>query len=149
MSPGEYVAVEKVESSYKTSPLVEQVWVYGNSFESCLVAVVVPSDKNIMEWAKSQPALVGSSYSQVCSSKAAAELLLKELTAVGGAAKLKGFEAVKAVHLDSTQFSVDNDLMTPTFKLRRAPLLKHYKKDIEALYEELRASGKVAGAAII
>lgn len=42
LSPGEYVAVEKLEEVYKKTSLVEQIWVYGNSFESCLVAVVVP-----------------------------------------------------------------------------------------------------------
>jgi hypothetical protein len=34
--------VEKVEGIYKMNPAVEQIWVYGNSFESQLVAVVVP-----------------------------------------------------------------------------------------------------------
>ncbi len=36
---GEYIAVEKIEAVYKKNPLVEQIWVYGNSFESVLVAV--------------------------------------------------------------------------------------------------------------
>ena len=31
--------MEKVEAVYKKCPLVEQIWVYGNSFESVLVAV--------------------------------------------------------------------------------------------------------------
>ncbi len=31
--------MEKVEAVYKKNPLVEQIWVYGNSFESVLVAV--------------------------------------------------------------------------------------------------------------
>jgi long-subunit acyl-CoA synthetase (AMP-forming) len=48
---GEYIAVEKIENVLKSCPLVEQVWVYGNSFESCLVAVAVPAEKPIMVWA--------------------------------------------------------------------------------------------------
>jgi long-chain acyl-CoA synthetase len=48
---GEYVAVEKIESVLKGCGLVEQVWVYGNSFESCLVAVVVPQEKSLKAWA--------------------------------------------------------------------------------------------------
>lgn len=34
-APGEYIAVEKLENDYKACPLVEQIWVYGNSFERC------------------------------------------------------------------------------------------------------------------
>lgn len=49
---GEYVAVEKLESIFKNSPLIEQLWVYGNSYEAYLVAVVVPSEKALLEWAK-------------------------------------------------------------------------------------------------
>ena len=40
---GEYVAAEKIEAAYKKNRLVEQIWVYGNSLESTLVAVVVPT----------------------------------------------------------------------------------------------------------
>lgn len=40
---GEYVAAEKIEASYKKNMLVEQIWVYGNSLESTLVAIVVPA----------------------------------------------------------------------------------------------------------
>lgn len=48
---GEYIAVEKLENVFKQNSLVEQIWVYGNSFESALVAVVVPKEGPIMEWA--------------------------------------------------------------------------------------------------
>ena len=33
------MAVEKIEAVYKKNATVEQIWVYGNSFESVLVAV--------------------------------------------------------------------------------------------------------------
>ena len=37
--------MEKVEEVYKKNPLVEQIFVYGNSMESTLVAVLVPVGK--------------------------------------------------------------------------------------------------------
>ena len=46
-STGEYVAAEKIEAAYKKNNLVEQIWVYGNSLESTLVAIVVPTGVNI------------------------------------------------------------------------------------------------------
>jgi hypothetical protein len=35
---------------------------------------------------------------------------------------------------------VDNDLMTPTFKLRRPQLLAHYKDVVDGLYASLKGS---------
>merc|ERR1711879_651259 len=39
---GEYIAVERVESAYSKAAAVAQLWVYGNSFKSFVVGVVVP-----------------------------------------------------------------------------------------------------------
>merc|ERR1711994_623140 len=39
---GEYVASEKVENIYTKAASVNQIWIYGNSFKSFVVAVVVP-----------------------------------------------------------------------------------------------------------
>lgn len=51
LSQGEYIAVEKLEQVFKKCALVEELWVYGNSLESLLVAVVVPKSKQLLEWA--------------------------------------------------------------------------------------------------
>ena len=36
--------MEKVEAVFKKNSNLEQIWVYGNSYESVLVAVVVPAE---------------------------------------------------------------------------------------------------------
>lgn len=41
--------------------------------------------------------------------------------------QLKGFEFIKAVHVDPVPFDMDRDLLTPTFKKKRAQFLKYYQ----------------------
>ncbi|XP_062019502.1 probable CoA ligase CCL6 [Rosa rugosa] len=51
LSQGEYVAMESIESKYLQWPLITSICVYGNGFESFLVAVVVPGRKALEDWA--------------------------------------------------------------------------------------------------
>ena len=136
LSQGEYVAVEVLESAYKKNLSIEQIWVYGNSFENCLVAIVVPGEEKLLAWAKEKG--IAGDYAAVCKTPEANAMLLDELKKTGKDAKLKGFEIVKAIHLDSVQFSVETDLLTPTFKLKRPQLLKHYQSKVDALYAGLK-----------
>jgi long-chain acyl-CoA synthetase len=117
LSQGEYVAVEYIEGVYSRCPSVEQIWVYGDSEHSFLVAVAVPkaSAKGISE-----------------------SDLLKELIHTGKDAKLKGFEMIKALTISEEEFSVDNDLLTPTFKPKRPQLKKRYMQDLERMYQTVK-----------
>ena len=73
-------------------------------------------------------------YAALLAEPKAAAWLLGELTLVGKADKLKGFEMVKAVHLEGEAFSVDNDCLTPSFKLKRPQLQKRYQAQLDAMY---------------
>mmetsp|Transcript_22299 Transcript_22299/g.48717 ORF Transcript_22299/g.48717 Transcript_22299/m.48717 type:complete len:658 (+) Transcript_22299:118-2091(+) len=136
LSQGEYVAVEKVEATYKKNLLVEQVWVYGNSFKSCLLAVVVPVEASIKSWAAANG--VTGTVAEICANPKTKAYVLGELVATAKAEKLKGFEIVKAIHLEPSLFSIEADLLTPTFKLKRPQLQKKYQKEIDAMYAELK-----------
>ncbi|KAJ9526266.1 hypothetical protein QJQ45_009730 [Haematococcus lacustris] len=143
LSHGEYIAVERIENVYKNCSLVEMLWVYGNSFESCLVAVVVPKEDALRKLAadKGVEGADAMPLKELCRKDAMVAAVLGELKAEGKAAKLKGFEEIKAVLLEHVPFSPENDLMTPSFKLKRAPLLKHYQPAIKAMYDKVRAAG--------
>jgi long-chain acyl-CoA synthetase len=42
LAQGEYVALEKIENLYSSSPIISQIYVHGDSLQSYLVAVIVP-----------------------------------------------------------------------------------------------------------
>jgi long-chain acyl-CoA synthetase len=142
---GEYVAVEKLEAVYKGSPVVEQVWVYGNSFESTLVAVVVPMQKELRSLVAGAAA-PKLPFAELCALPEARAAVLASLVAIGKQQKLRGFEVVKSVFLSSEEFSVENGLITPTYKYKRAQLLEHFKPEVDKMYALVRKeSGPLKG----
>ncbi|KAJ9704877.1 hypothetical protein PVL29_003091 [Vitis rotundifolia] len=138
LSQGEYVAVENLENTYSRCPLITSIWVYGNSFESFLVAVVVPDKKALEDWAENHN--VTGDFKSLCENLKARKYVLDELNNTGQNHQLKGFERLKAIHLDPNPFDIERDLVTPTFKLKRPQLLKYYKDIIDRLYSEAKGT---------
>ncbi|XP_072981124.1 long chain acyl-CoA synthetase 4-like [Typha angustifolia] len=136
LSQGEYVAVENLENIYGLLPDIDMIWVYGNSFESSLVAVANPNQQALEHWAKENG--ITGDFAAVCESPKAKEHILGELTKIAKANKLKGFEFIKALHLDPVPFDMERDLLTPTYKKKRPQLLKYYQSVIDVLYKSIK-----------
>jgi len=96
------------------------------------VAVVVPKEDRLMAWASG--AGVKGSFEELCARPEAAAHILEALAAQAAASGLKGFERVKAVHLDPRELTIERDLVTPTFKLKRPQLQKAFQPQLDALY---------------
>ncbi|CAN4112304.1 unnamed protein product [Withania somnifera] len=137
LSQGEYVAVENIEGVYSRCPLVTSIWIYGNSFESFLVAVVVPERKTLEDWASGNQETVD--FSSLCNNTKARKYILDELNITARKHQLRGFEMLRAVHLEPNPFDIERDLVTPTFKLKRPQLLHYYKDIVDQLYKEAKA----------
>ncbi|RLO11377.1 hypothetical protein DYB28_010241, partial [Aphanomyces astaci] len=71
------------------------------------------------------------------------EAVHKDIVAVGKKGALSGFETVRAILLHPEHFTVENDLLTPTFKLKRNDAKKLFSTQIDALYD--KAGDLVAG----
>ncbi|GKZ00101.1 hypothetical protein MPSEU_000963500 [Mayamaea pseudoterrestris] len=137
LSQGEYVAPEKIENILNLCPLIAQSFVYGDSKESFLVAIVVPDEESVRHWAKEhEPSLVSASAAEMCQSRTLNDAILKLIQSKSKDHKLPGFEIVRAVYLEPSPFTVEQDLMTPTFKLKRNKIRDLYEKQIRELYKK-------------
>ncbi|KAF8379689.1 hypothetical protein HHK36_029133 [Tetracentron sinense] len=146
LSQGEYVAVENLENIYGVVSDIDSIWIYGNSFESFLIAVINPNKQALEHWAEENG--VTGDFNSLCENPKAKEYLLGELTKIAKEKKvllscseyctLKGFEFIKAVHLDPVPLDMERDLLTPTYKKKRPQLLKYYQNVIDNLYKNAK-----------
>mmetsp|Transcript_23149 Transcript_23149/g.38269 ORF Transcript_23149/g.38269 Transcript_23149/m.38269 type:complete len:686 (-) Transcript_23149:72-2129(-) len=141
LSIGEYVAPEKIENILGQSLLIGQCFVYGDSFQNCLVAIVVPDEEPVRHWASTNaPSLsADASFATICASPDLKVALLKDITSLSRAQGLHGFETVRDIYVESELFTAENDLVTPTFKLKRNKLRDAYQSDIDVMYKDMPA----------
>lgn len=135
LAQGEYVAPEKIEQICERSPFVFQIFVYGDSLRSDLVAIVSPDPDYILQWAKERglPQDLGA----LCKDSGVNMSILRSIQEQGRGSKLRGFEMVKAIHLTPEAFTIETGLLTPTMKLKRPQLKALYENALAALYAGL------------
>ena len=52
LSHGEYICPTRLEEIYQVDRHIDQVFVYGDSFQNSLVAIVVPNKQTVVDWAE-------------------------------------------------------------------------------------------------
>ncbi|CAF0850806.1 unnamed protein product [Rotaria sp. Silwood1] len=137
LSQGEYVAPEKIEDVYARSRFISQIYVYGDSFESFLVAIVILNDDYVKQWAKNE----GYNVETIMSSELNAKLkqiVLDDMIREGKKRGLMSYEQVKAIEFIKESFTIENGLLTPTFKSRRYAVEKKYKELFQTIYKNAK-----------
>ena len=121
LAQGEFVTLAKLEAVFGNSPLIRQIYVYGNSAQPYLLAVVVPTDealaKHDVETLK--------------------PLIADSLQNVAREAGLQSYEVPRDFIIETTPFSLENGLLTGIRKLAWPKLKQHYGERLEQLYAEL------------
>ncbi|EDQ87794.1 uncharacterized protein MONBRDRAFT_33146 [Monosiga brevicollis MX1] len=138
LAQGEYVAAEELEGIFKKCKYVGQIWIYGNSFHTTLIAVIVPDPDTIMPWCKEQG--IQGDFATATKDERVNKLFLEDIRRIAKADKVASFKVPQDIIVESEinelnqGFSTENDCLTPTFKLRRPQLKKRYEKQIDAIY---------------
>ncbi|MFH4974862.1 hypothetical protein AB6A40_001571 [Gnathostoma spinigerum] len=137
LSQGEYIAPEKVENFYAGSKLVSQVFVYGESLKTCLIAIVVPDEEELPRVVEEKLHLKNIPFKDLCSNSLVRKMVMEDMIEVGKESGLFPFEQVKDIFLSDEPFSTENQLLTPTMKNRRGLLKKRYEKELQEMYAKL------------
>jgi long-chain acyl-CoA synthetase len=119
-----------LEEQLKLSGLITNVLVYGADREFN-VALVVPNEAAVRARAAELGLALGDDLSR---SDAARALMQRELD--DRSVSFAAFERPRKCMLLGADFSVENGLLTPTLKVRRATVLERYRNALEALYRE-------------
>ncbi|XP_056300282.1 long-chain-fatty-acid--CoA ligase 6 [Pseudoliparis swirei] len=135
LAQGEYISPEKIENIYIRSEPVTQLYIHGDSLQSCLVGIVVPDPEVMPEWAKKKG--IFGTYKDLCKNTELKKAVLEDLVRLGKASGLHSFEQVKNIYICSEMFSISNNLLTPTLKAKRPELKEFFKEKIERLYDSI------------
>ncbi|AXG83083.1 carboxylic acid reductase [Streptomyces paludis] len=123
LSQGEFVAVSRLETVFLGSPLVRQIYVYGNSERAYLLAVVVPTPD--------ATAACGDDPARL------KPLIAASLRHLAKEAGLSPYEIPRDFLIETEPFSTGNGLYTESHKLPRVRLKERYGDALERRYDEL------------
>lgn len=142
LAQGEYITPEKIENNYLSSfPLLQQLYVHGDSLQTFLLAVVGVEPEPIKKWLETKCKIKQSELSTndaiiKCINKK--ENKTKFLRAMNNSIgnSLQGFEKVHNLYIDIEPLTIEANVLTPTLKIKRPIASKHFKNEFDRLYEE-------------
>jgi long-chain acyl-CoA synthetase len=129
---GKNIAPQPIENRVKTNKFVSQAVMIGDKrkFASLLI---VPNFEQLEAWAK-RGNLLWTDRSQLIAMPTVKAKMNEEV--MGELEGLAHFEAPKKIALLEHDFSIENGEMTPTQKVKRRVVDKHYKPLIDSLYSD-------------
>ena len=135
LQQGEYIAPEKIENKLSDCKYIEQLFIYGDSLQSYLVGVLYPKQKDVIEFLQKKGInATKENYKDYFEDPDLIKDILTEIERFSRSNDIKGFEIVKKVYLTKEPFSVENELLTTTLKIRRHIAKKRFMKEIQKMY---------------
>ncbi|PWY99700.1 acetyl-CoA synthetase-like protein [Testicularia cyperi] len=127
LSGGEYIAIERLESVYKSSNLVSNICVHAHSDAKQPMAIVFPREDNLKPAAQK----VGASgdLEELCKNRDVAKIVMDDINAQGKKAGFKNLEMLQTVLLVPEELA-----MTAAQKLSRKDITKKYEAEIKKIY---------------
>jgi len=134
LSHGEYISLDKLETKYKDSMFVNMLCVYGNSDRDFPVALVLPNEKYLTQWADSE-GVTYHNLEDLCNNERVTQKVLASMDEVAKRNNFKSTEIVKGISLIHDEWTPENGFLTAAMKLKRTSIYDKYKDQIEEAYK--------------
>ncbi|KAI9799506.1 MAG: long-chain fatty acid-CoA ligase [Piccolia ochrophora] len=132
---GEYIALEKLESVYRSTTVVANICVYAATDKNKPIALIVPAEPALKKLADAN-GIQGSTLETLVHDPKLNNIVLKELQAAGRKGGLAGIEIIDGVVMADEEWTPQNGLTTSAQKLNRRGILAKYKKEVSEAYSK-------------
>ncbi|WP_240732898.1 thioester reductase domain-containing protein [Halioglobus maricola] len=126
LSQGEYVALGQLQAKFESgSAAIRQIYLYGNSLQAYLLAVIVPDLEAVHS-------LIGADAAETDLDS----FLRQEMQRVAREESIKSFEVPRGFIVEREPFSQENGLLSSVRKRLAPAFKKKYGERLEAIYAE-------------
>jgi len=129
-SGGDNISPQRVEGMLTAQPEISQAMVYGDK-RPHLVALIIPDAEFAATWAKEQ-GHSEQSLEFVIEHPDFKTIINEAVVRVGS--DLSVIERIRRFTMANEAFTIDNEMLTPTLKIRRHVIRNKYGEKLEALY---------------
>ena len=126
---GDNISPSRIEAKLDIEPEIAQSMLYGD-FKNYLVAIIVPNKELALEWAKENN--VDANLSNIIKDSSFIKKIREVVDKVNK--NLSAIEQIRKFILIDHEFTIENNMMTPSMKVRRFKVKDRYKESLENLY---------------
>ena len=126
---GDNISPSRIQEKLEFESEIEQSMIYGDA-KNYLVAIIVPNEEFISRWARENK--VDNNLYDLSSNKTFHKTLTNVVEKVNN--NLSITEKVRKFIIAKEAFTIENEMMTPTLKIRRFKVLSNYGDELESLY---------------
>ena len=130
-SGGKYIAPQVIENEMKQSLFIEQIMVIGEG-QKMPAALIQPNFDHIKNWFAQNGIAAEDDLVSICKNQSLLDEIQKEIDIHNQ--RFGKWEQIKKFELTPKIWSVENEFLTPTLKVKRNTLKTHYKDLITKIY---------------
>ncbi|GAA96553.1 uncharacterized protein L969DRAFT_94983 [Mixia osmundae IAM 14324] len=135
LSGGEYIAIERLEATYKSCPLVSNMCVHADPDAKQPMAIVCSHEANLKSFCASNGhGGKDEDINHLVTVDAVRDDVLKELNAIGKKTGFKSLEMLQCIVLVADEWTPQSGLLTAAQKLQRKAIVERYKEKIDKVY---------------